>query len=212
MRAKAGATPAVEKNKPLRPTPNIITADNLNEYVDLLSPLIDSLNEDVHSYIPTGSSEQLLAEAKVLDYEASKLEGVEPAYAAELRARAEAKRELAKKASPSPAKIAENKGFIAEWEAYYKRWLKTYYVMREKLKEIPFALTKGSDWTTMQGYDLEYQELSNRYEKMGFQLTMKIPPAAPDIPGSNIPWGWIAAGVVVIGVAITATQISKAVS
>lgn len=205
---KAGAVGAItlpgskaKDPKPLRPTPNVITATNLNEYVDLIEPLIDSLNEDVHSYIPTGDSAKLLAEAAAYDLVAEKLEGVGE-FSGEYRARAEAKRKLAKAATPPADQLERNLAFVAEWDAFYKRWTHNAEVMRAKMKEIPFALTTGADWTTMQGYDLEYQRLSTRYEAMGFPLTMRIPPNAPDIP-NLIPW-WLPylAGAAIVTVAL----------
>ena len=178
--------------KPLRATPNAVTAGDLHEYVDLLDPLIESLDRDIHDNVVTGTPAELEGQATVLEYEAKKIEVAEPAYAAELRDRAAAKRALAKKTS-TPKNVDDQKKFDDEWSVFYGRWVKEAATIRD----ISF-LTTGGDWTQLQSYDVQYQSLRKAFEAFGYKASMRLPPAAPD----GFPWTtalYIAGGVVIVG-------------
>lgn len=183
--------------KPLRPTPNLITAGDLHDYVDLLDPLIQSLNIDVQRNVVTGNPDELNAQATLLDFEASKLEGTEPAYASELRDRAAAKRALAARGTAATSKpyapLDTQMKFAEQWAAYMPRWNKEAADVRGIL-----VLTSGGDWTKLQAYDVEYQDLWNQFTALGFKPTMKPPPPPPDTP-PLFPWWlpYVAGGVLV---------------
>jgi hypothetical protein len=177
---------AVTALKPLRPTPNIITAGDLRDYANLLSPLIDSLNDDVQrdaSGLSASDSEKV---AKGLD---DKADGYADGtslgefMAAELRKEAKKIRESAAAQSKlTPAQLADRAAFKIEWDSFYARWLP----VAAKYKAVSW-LTSGGDWTTLQGYDLEYQTLRAKYEGLGLKATMGVPPSAPDIPAASLP-------------------------
>ena len=202
--------------KPLRPTPNIVTAGDLHDYTDLLDPLIQSLDRDVKQNVATGDPDELVAQATVLEYEAKKIDAALPAYASELRDRAAAKRELAAKGAAATSKpfapLADQKAFNERWAAFLPRWNKEAAEVRAIL-----VLTSGGDWTKLQAYDVEYQDLYNQYRALGFTPTMKPPPPPPDTPSLSIPtWLPILAGgvIVIIGLSyispIIRTMFTKA--
>ena|SRR5258706_1730178 len=193
--------------KPLRPTPNIITGGDLREYRDLLVPLINSLDSDVERNLATGNADELRKQAKVLEtfplpiYPDGTTDTA--AYIARLRAKADAidRKKL------SSEQIATEAAFTKEWNDFYARWRLELEDVNGVINQFPVSMTSGGDWTKLQGYDVEYQTLAKRYTDLGYTLSDSVPPSAPDIPGSSIPWGWIIFGVVLIGGALVFGQV-----
>jgi hypothetical protein len=169
--------------KPLKATPNIITPGDLDSYIALLDPLIESLEKDKQQIV--------FEDPAVLEAEADLLTApVVAPVRASLLERAKKLRELMK--TKNGEQIEAEQKWGNDWHAFYAQWQAD-----KKALGGAIFLTSGGDWSRLQGDDLNYQKLRARFESIGGTPSRSIPETEPDTPAvtSVVPWwAWALGG------------------
>jgi hypothetical protein len=177
-----GFTPIAEKGG----TGLVTTEADVERYIGLLEPLLESLDRDVRRYLVWNDPKVLAAAAK-------SFAKTWPDKAAELQADAD---ELAARAAPRPAEQVKREiAFSADWRKFFEKWP---YDKSEK-----GCTFQACRWDRIEGDDLQYQAFHRDFEGFGYTATRKVPPHKGP---SATPWGWIAFGVILLGVGIVLTQ------
>ena len=195
-RKAAGAAARVGGSyAPLRPTPNIVSAGALGDYVDVLEPLVSSLYDDAKEQIVYQDPKAL--EQQAADLTADVFAPVREKLLQEatvLRAR------IAKRSS---AAVAAEQSWAADYRSFLRRWQLAADHVADLKKQVPIALTTGSDWTELEGLDLEYQKHRDAFAALGGKPSRQLPPA----PSAAVPWkGVLLVGGLVAG-AVILTQV-----
>lgn len=219
-------------HRPLKSEPTIVTQSDITDYLRIVIDLMSSLNDDMLAHIvykdpeaEQNQVESLLASARSIDGCDLGLgcpgwkEGDTPttpqiAVASNYRREAFQHRVDARlmedrvsARSMTRAQVQTDLVIWKDWQSFKERVI-------SYLKTIEgFTIVKSSDFTEAQRFDLEMQDFRDRYTaSTGLEPSTPLPPIPPDtgIFWTNVPWGWLVFGFVLIGGAVLLNQVRGA--